>query len=196
MIYCHDENAGIPPIPDDLWPILVAARRQGAEYILFDDDDLPREDLPVYFGNKPNGVAVRSLDEGDLFFCGTPSNPTMVCCVRRADADEARLTAFCYNLGWEIEVSRLSGEVLGYRTDAAAEFVTLPLPDLLGDTFGLNPVRVLLTGDPDFDFESAEQSDAALDWARRSLALTSHSDPESRVGHEHAQGGGISDLEF
>ena len=42
-------------LPEDLASVLAAARRQGAEYALFDCDALPNQDLPILHPDFPQG---------------------------------------------------------------------------------------------------------------------------------------------
>jgi hypothetical protein len=50
MMYAHDEqlDAGDIPFPNDLWDCCCFARKHGFDYIIFDQDADPVEDLPKY----------------------------------------------------------------------------------------------------------------------------------------------------
>lgn len=172
LIYAHDENLGVPPIPDDMWAILEQARRAGIEYVHFDEDLEPVAGLPVYGlgSDKPNDLNVFNIDIGKLFFAGTRDDVTLVCMMEAFD-DEA-LYAHVYNLDMKAKFSRLSGRLLGLSNYGGDEpDYQLPSPSLHPHLeWGYARVEIRLIGDPDFDFGAAEQSEAALDWARRQLA--------------------------
>ena len=50
FLYAHDENAGVWPdvIPDELFTVMIWARKLGFDYVLFDCDADEVEDLPVF----------------------------------------------------------------------------------------------------------------------------------------------------
>ncbi len=50
FLYAHDENAGAGPdiIPDELFKVMIWARRLGFDYILFDCDADQVEELPAF----------------------------------------------------------------------------------------------------------------------------------------------------
>lgn len=173
MIYAHDENFGDPPIPDDLWAILQQARRARIEYVLFDDEADPVAGLPVYAdgSDHPDGLPVRSIDIGDLFFAG-PSGAVDMVCVMRSFDDEA-IYAHVYNLDVSAKFSRCSGRLLGICEYGGFEpnYELRPRAERLNQLeWGQERSSIRLIRDPDFDFGAAEESEAALEWARRELA--------------------------
>jgi hypothetical protein len=172
LIYAHDENSGDPPIPDDLWTILQQARRARIEYVLFDDQAEPVAGLPVYAdgSDDPDGLPVRSIDVGDLFFAGQAGDVDMVCVMESFDDDA--LYAHVYNLDVSAKFSRLSGRLLGLCEYGGAErnYELRPRAERLVQLeWGQERTSIRLIGDPDFDFGDADQSEAALEWARREL---------------------------
>ncbi|SMH26461.1 hypothetical protein [Mesorhizobium australicum] len=50
FLYAHDENAGVGPdaIPDELFNVMIWARRQGFDCILFDCDADQVAELPTF----------------------------------------------------------------------------------------------------------------------------------------------------
>lgn len=173
MIYAHDDNMGDPSIPDDLWSILQQARRARIEYVVFDDEAEPVAGLPVYASGSddPDGLPVSSIDVGDLFFAGQVGMVDMVCVMRTFD-DEA-IYAHVYNLDLSAKFSRRSGRLLGICDYGGIEpnYELRPRAERLNQLeWGQERSSIRLIGEPNFDFGDAEQSEAALAWARQELA--------------------------
>ena len=51
FVYAHDER---PDIADTLWALMVEARRQGCEYLLFDADGPALPDFPCFDWDEPS----------------------------------------------------------------------------------------------------------------------------------------------
>ncbi len=56
FVFCPEEHTD--ELPQDLRRVLAGARRRGAEYVLFDCDAIPLEDLPILHPDFQDSPAI------------------------------------------------------------------------------------------------------------------------------------------
>lgn len=67
FVFCTSEEEAENHLPGDLQDVMAHARKQGAEYLLFDLDSIPLDDLPIlYSGFAPaaDDVGTAEADPG------------------------------------------------------------------------------------------------------------------------------------